>query len=195
MLFSPQTELYGSDDTASRVPGLKRPVEQRQATPELITPQRHEENHSAVSHTHIHWEHRLILFPLVSGDRDFLMNQERFLKHLESFTLPSQFHLKVKSPFFSGSINDKSLFGLTQVIFVQFVWLFRSEHFDAPTHFIISFVCLLCQCLSDLISAREPKRSVQSRVMAPAQTLLNNWTDTFPLQFVEHSFRLRDDRR
>lgn len=90
----------GSDDTTSWVSGPERPVEQRQATPLLITPQRHEENHSAVSNTHIHWEHRLILFPpLVSGGGDFLMNQERFLKHLVPFALPSQFHLRVKSPF------------------------------------------------------------------------------------------------
>jgi len=192
LLFSPQTQLHDSDDTVSRVPGLKRPVEQRQATPQLITPQRHEENHSAVPLTHIHTEStdRLILFPLFSGDRDFLMSQERFLKHLVSFTLPPQFHLKVKSPFFPRSINDKSLFGLTWVIFVQLVRLFRLKHLDVPTHFIISFVCLLHRCLSDLISARELKRSVQSLVMAPAQTLLNNWTNTFLLQFVEHSFRL-----
>lgn len=109
MLFSPQTELYDSDDTASRVPGLKRPVEQWQATPQLITPQGHEENHSAVSlflslpHTYTGWELTLIPPPplTVSSVRDFLMNQERFLKHLVSFTLPPQFHLKVKSPFFS----------------------------------------------------------------------------------------------
>lgn len=190
-MFSPQTELHNADDTASRVPGLKRPVEQQQAMPELITPQRHEENHSAVSHTHIHCEHRLILFPLFSGNRDFLMNEERFLKHLVSFTLPPQFHLKVKSPFFPGSINDKSLFEMTQVIFVRLVRLFRLEHFDAPTHFIISFVCLLRRFSPDLISARELKRSMPLLVMAPSQTLLNNWTNTYPLQFVERSFRQR----
>lgn len=105
------------------------------------------------------------------------------------FHSPSSISFESKiSIFFPRSINDKSLFGLTQVIFVQLVWLFRLEHFDAPTHFIISSVCLLCRCLSDLISARELKRSMQSLVMAPAQTLLNNWTNTFPLQFVEHFF-------
>lgn len=78
MLLSPQTEFYNSDDTVGRVLGLKKPVEQPQATPELITPQRHEENHSAVSHTHIHSECRLILSPPFSDDREFLMNQDRF---------------------------------------------------------------------------------------------------------------------
>lgn len=144
--------------------------------------------------TRIHWEHRLILFPLVSGDGDFLMNQERFLKHLVSFSLPSAISFKSKIFFFSffpGSINDKSLFRLTPVIFVQLVPLFTLAHFDAQTHFIISFVCLRRPCLSELISGREVERSMQSVVMTPAQTLLNNWTDTFPLQFVEHSFRQR----
>lgn len=108
MLFSPKTELYDSDDTASRVPGLKRPAEQWQATPQLITPKGHEENHSAVSlflslcltQTQAESSHYSPP-PTVSSVRDFLMNQERFLKHLVSFTLPPQFHLKVKSPFFS----------------------------------------------------------------------------------------------
>lgn len=120
------------------------------------------------THTHTHWEHRFILLsPLVSGDRDFLMNQERFLKHLMSFTLPPQGHLKVKYPILSWSVNDKSLFGLICVIFVQFVRVLRFKHFDSATHFILS--CLLWWCFE----------SVKSLVMAPAQALLNNWADTF----------------
>lgn len=81
------------------------------------------ESLSCVSYTHIHWEQRLILFPLVSGDRDFLMNQERFLKHLKSSTLPPQLHLKVKSPFSLGQSMTKA-------------------YLDWPEWFL----CSLCDC-------------------------------------------------
>lgn len=78
---------------------------------------------------------------------------------------------------------------------MQFVRLLRCERCDALAHFIISFVFLLRWCLSDLKSASELKRSMQSLVMAPAQTGLNNWTSLFPLWFVEHTFRLRELHR
>lgn len=38
--------------------------------------------------------------------------------------------------------------------------------------------------MSDLISAGELERSVQSVLMAPAQTELSNWTDAFEPRFV-----------
>lgn len=63
--------------------------------------------------------------------------------------------------------------------------LFRFGHSNAQTHFIISFVCLLWWCLSDLVSVRELERSMKSLVMAPAHFL-----HVFP-PFVELSIRLR----
>lgn len=63
--------------------------------------------------------------------------------------------------------------------------LFRFEHSDAQTHFIVSFVCLPWWCLSDVVSVRELERSMKSLVMAPAHFL-----HIFP-PFLQQSFRLR----
>lgn len=195
MLFSPQTELDGSDDTASRVPGLKRPVEQRQATPELITPQRHEENHSAEPHTHIHREHRLILFhPRLWWQR--LFNESR-----EVFKPSCVFH----SPF---SIPFESKISISPQVnqWQKLIWIDLSDFYAVCAIVqILTFWCadtfhhLICMpampmfVWSDICKRTEAINAVAGN--GTCSDSLYNWTDTIPLQFVEHSFTRRDDRR
>lgn len=123
---------------------------------------------------HIHREHRLILFPLRLW-RQRLSNESRggFLEHRLSFTLPPRFHFSAKIfifLFLPRSINARSSFGLNRGVFLCVLrgcsdWNIAMRRHISSSHLYAP----LRRRLSDLISARELKRSMQSLVMAPAQ--------------------------
>lgn len=166
--FPYKTVCPSSDDVSCLVPRLNGPEEQRQVMQHLITPQRHEENHSAVSHTCTLRAQTL----LMSTKRFYWLSLFYWIA-FESWRMQNLTEL-------TGSIEDwrARAFSRSQK-------LFRFEHSDAQTHFIISFVCLPWWCLSDVVSVRELERSMKSLVMAPAHFL-----HIFP-PFLQQSFRLR----
>lgn len=155
LLTIPLQVCPSSDDASCFVPRLNGPEEQRQVMQQLITPQRHEGNHSAVSHM------------CTLRAQTLLMNPKRFY-WLSLFSWISFESWKKMQNLTSraGSIQE-----WRARAFSRSLKLFRFGHSNAQTHFIISFVCLLWWCLSDLVSVRELERSMKSLVMAPAHFL------------------------
>lgn len=148
---------------------------------------------------HIHREHRLILFPLRLWRQGFLMNQEGVFRASSVFHSPSPISFQRKNLHFSFSpqVNQcqKLIWIEPRCFSVCFARLLRLEHRNAPTHFIISFVCPATPTFVwfDICERTEAINAVAGNGTCSGSGL-NNWTSTFPLQFDEHFFRLRDDR-
>lgn len=111
--FPYRTDCSGADDTSCSFPRLKGPEEQQQVMQQLITPQRHEGNHSAVSHMN-----RL-------RAQTLLMNPKRFYW----LSLFSWISFNSCCFLLTGSINDRGVRKVSQSLkFFIFV------HLDAQMH-------------------------------------------------------------